>query len=438
MKLVLKKSALLFVAIVMLFATLGLTACNKEASNIYTVKVIDPDGNPYAGVYVQVCKSGDANGFCVAALTNEQGVATFEIGKEITDTSVNLMDVHLLGLPPYFSYAEPVTMSRGQTITIQVSYRVPKRGTGKGGYTTDESLGETTERFDMSIFDPYVVEEAAYRVKFSDAEQKIYFAFAPTDAAVYKVYSVGEVDASITELFGDRDSGIRNPHDAAYQSDNISDTDKNFSYKFAVGESVFQQLDKHVYFEMALEDASHVNTDFYIYFEYEGEYDAGSAVEPIDVLPKAALTPYGEQDGEYSYVEFTATCTLSPEDGYYHVDVPGNPVLVATLGTYASLNASHTEEVIPRGMAVGFMTRSETVGLTIQKSDAYYNYLPLVTEYVKNSNSESRYPVTAELKTFLEDYILRASGNPKGWAQQEIGTFLPDDVAWLFVCGYYA
>ena len=446
MKHFVKKSAVLLMAIAMVFATLGFTACSKEASKTYTVKVVDPDGNPYAGVEVQVCKANDANGFCISAPTNEQGVATFEVGKEITDTSVDLMDVHLLGLrneagklmnlPPYLSYAEPITMRRGQTITVQVSYRTPKSGTGKGGYTTRKVGDEYIEEFDMSIFDPYVVEEAAYRVKFSDAEQKIYFAFKPIEAAIYKVYSVGEVDASITELFGSLDNAVRNPHDPDYQNDNISDTDTNFSYEFEVGESVLLQGDKRIYFEMALEKAAHVNTDFFVYFEYVGELDVPS-LTTVDVTPQKALTDYADQSGAFVDADLSGDYVLNTTDGYYYVGDLSGPTLIATLGTYEALNPRHEGKVvIPRGMDAGFMTVSENQSILVIKEGIYYNYLPLVTEYVKKSNSDGRYPVTAELKQFLEDYILLIGG-AKEHAQSELG-FLPAGKEWLFACGYYA
>ena len=437
MKHILKKSAVLFLAIALTLATFGFVGCAKEDPKTYTIKVIGPDGNPYTAAQVQICKANDANGFCIAAFPDEQGVITFEIGKEITDTSANLMDVHLLNLPPYYTYQEPVTMRRGDSITVYVTERVPKKGTGTGSYSEDKLGNERLE------IDPYEVEEAAYKMKFTDAAQHIFLAFAPISEGIYKVYSVGDVDVAVTQLSGNMKGVLWNSHDDAYTHHDISETDKNFSYEFEVEPAIFSQLDPRLYFEVELEDPAHVNTDFYIYFEYVDDFIPKTGPETVPVEPKKTPEPFADYAASaYTYRDAPLTgqfvYTLC-SDGFYHAgETIDDPILVASLGKDPELNEKHTGSDVnaPRGYAIGFTLQYKDGGSLTFSDDVTYskNYYPLVEAYTKASNSDGRYGVTEELKEFLEGYIARTVA--KDWVQGSIG-FLPKGDEWLWACGYY-
>lgn len=59
----------------------------------FSVTVVDQDGNPVSGVYVQICKES-----CVFAMSDENGVAVFEA--EITDG----YKLSVLSLPEGYTY----------------------------------------------------------------------------------------------------------------------------------------------------------------------------------------------------------------------------------------------------------------------------------------------------------------------------------------------
>lgn len=63
------------------------------ASSKFSVSVVDQDGNPVSGVYVQICKES-----CVFAMSDENGVAVFEA--EITDG----YKLSVLSLPEGYTY----------------------------------------------------------------------------------------------------------------------------------------------------------------------------------------------------------------------------------------------------------------------------------------------------------------------------------------------
>ena len=441
MKNIAKKAAIVLTVLALSLSAFSLVACNKSKYD-YTVKVVGPDGAPYTSAFVQPCEVGSDGELSTCydgVKTDSKGVAHFTLGKEIPNKKANQIEVHLLGLPVYLTYEKP-RMHKGETVTIQLTEKLstPSKGTGKGGYTTD-ILGNPL--FDMDIYDPYIVGVGAYAFKFTSADQKIYFEFKADYEAVYKVYSVGKIDASVTQLTGTKSSGIRNTGDEEFRNDNVSATDKNFSYEFEVSPELLEQDNGACYFEIALENAADVNKDAIICFEEVDEY-VDDTVQDEPVYPSETLEDFDEYEySRYTYVDVslydadTGDFTYEMgDDGFYHVGDKTGPVLVASLGKDIELNDKHTGDVLnaPRGYEVGFTLQyKEGGGLTYEGK----NYYPLVEAYVKASNSDGRYGVTEELKTFLTAYI--GTVVAKSHVEEVLGTYLPEGKEWLWACGYY-
>ena len=427
MKNITKKIAAILLVCVMALSVVSLVACTDK--NVYTVKVVDVDGNPYTKALVQVCKIGD---LCYPGVaTDAQGVAKLEIGKEIPDEDVNEVEVHLQGLPVYLTH-DPVTMRKGETITVvvkQVEPSTPASGTGEGHWETD-FLGN--ERLTM---DPYVVEEGVYGLKFTSATQKIYYEFHAWEEGVYKVYSVGSVDASVTQLLGAGHTGIHHPgDDPDFTNDNVSATDKNFSYEFVVDPDLFEQSNAGsdinyaiCYFEVSLSNASDVNKDALIVFEYVGEYEPAPEIEEVDVYPAKTLTVY---DGQGDYVDLDVIDDyVKGADGYYHLNTDEGPIIVATLGN---------DTVAPNFLEMSFYNiylQGQLLSFYDSEQNKILNYAPLVEAYTQACNDEGRYPLTDELIDFFNLYVANVCG--KDFASEKLNSYVPEGKEWLIWCGFY-
>ena len=440
--------------IAMIFSVIAIAACTGSNSSDYTVKVVGVDGSPYTAARIQPCKveSNGELGLCYPVFipTDSNGVAHLEVGKDFSDPAgVDEIEIHLDGLPVYLTYTAP-RMHKGETVTIQLREKIdtPISGTGTANYDTDLITGEITDRIELSSFDPYVVvEDCAYRLRFTSATQKIYFQFQTDYRAVYKVFSVGNIDASVTQLLGTFMTGIRNPRSAQFGNDNVSATDKNFSYEFEVSPSLIEQergMGK-CYFEVSLENAADINKDAVICFEYVDEYKEEKKPETVDVLPAETLKDFPEQSGDFVDADLLDKFEYEMgDDGFYHVGDKNGPILCANLGKDAELNSKHEGSVnAPRAYDKGFTLQYKGGALlTVTDGKTYSkNYYPLVEAYTKASNSDGRYGVTEELKNFLDDFINKIGGN-KQWVEDilsdEYGYFvLPEGEEWLWACGYY-
>ena len=442
MKSITKKIAVVLLVCLLAVSVIALIACDKDPVNpgVYTVKVVDASGNPYTAALVQLCKiesSGSLSTCYEGVKTDAQGVAKLTIGTEIPDKDVDYVEVHLLGLPSYLTY-DAVKMHKNETVTVTVkqgTLATPKSGNGTGSYL--ESLGEITNQINDETFKPYVVEEGAYAFKFTAATQKIYFEFRGEEG-VYKVYSVGAVDAKVVHLQGTLNGGIRYYDEDEFISDNVSSTDKNFSYQFEVSPELIEQTQAGnesitygaVYFEVALANSADVNKDSIIVFEYVKKYEPPKELDTVDVKPAKNLTAYSNPVGSY-FIEADLDGSVNyvlGDDGYYHIDSKDGVLLIATLGKGG---------VTPQGLELAFLDiYAQGQPFTFQDGDVYKNYYPLVKAYVDASNEEGRYPLTDELIEFFNKYIEVAMGGPS-FLEEALNTHLPEGEEWLAWCGFY-
>lgn len=442
MKKLIGKWVVLITAIAMIFSIAAIAGCTGDSAstnNGYTVKVVGLDDLPYTTALVQACEVEDNGSLSTCyngKATNSEGVVFLEIGKDITNAKANHMEIHLLNLPPYLTYTAP-RMHKGEEVTIKLRENVKEAesGTGEGSYTTD-ALNNT-----RLSFDPYIVGEGAYRLKFTSAEQNIYFAFQADEEALYKVYSVGTIDAAIKQIYGTVDTGYF-PGGEEDGNDNVSATDKNFSYEFEVSPSLIEQNDGVCYFEVSLKNSSDVNKDAIICFEYVDEWVEEKKPETVDVLPKQQPLPvFPQQKGEFVDAGLFGDFVYEMgADGFYHVGDENGPILCASLGQDTELNERHTGNGnAPRTYDIGFTLQYREKGQSFTVSDGKTyskNYYPLIEAYTKASSSDGRYGVTEELKEFLDAYI-NEMGGTKLWVEKELWYPLPEGEEWLWACGYY-
>ena len=436
-----RKLALVLVALVMVLS-LALTAC--ETKHDYTVKVVGTDGKPYTTAKVQPCIVDETApgglGMCYPGVaTDENGVAYLDIGadKEIKDTKANEIEIHLLGLPATLTYT-PVRMKKGETKTITLTavsdgptLKTPKSGTGAGSYEAGSTIA-----IDLETFDPYVVVEGSYALKFTSATQKIYYAFEPFETGVYKVYSSGDIDASVAQMFGNTISGINCWHEDEYSNDNISDSDYNFCYEFDVEEGTIAS-GNHLYFEVALEASYDVGVDAVITFEYVSEGQGGGD-DVTDVNATEILVDYADPIDDYYRMptDGTAVYVKNNSDGFYHKDTENGEIVFADLGTDNTLNDRHIGmSNYPLGLDKSFTQIAQLAGLTLTIEGTLYNYYPLAQAYTAHSNSNGRYPLTDELIVLLNSYLTQKY--TVELFKDNTGVTPPATNPWIVWCGYY-
>ena len=264
-----RKIATILLATVLAVTCLLLIACKPDTPKNgsvadFTVKVIGPDGKPFTGVQVQPCLADGTTCFNGKSV-DSTGTATFDAEKDFNDANINELVIHLLGCPSYLEYDE-VTLSMGHSITVSLKMKQDDfdGGSGIGTYNA------ASNKIELSTFDPYKTKQGVYQIKFTSADSKIYFQFQGDQEypAIYKVYSIGEVDASITLLSGNKAIGLTRPTDAKYTNDNMTDTDKNFSLEFTHDDANLEQVGSLSWFEVSLVDSTAINKTFYIVFEY--------------------------------------------------------------------------------------------------------------------------------------------------------------------------
>lgn len=331
-----------------------------------------------------------------------------------------------------------------------LTFKDPKSGRGTASYLSEIIPGDQRNmKLDTSAadFSPYEVEQGTYKVKFTSADQKIYYSFTAPKIAVFKVYSTtlqDAVDPTITLFYGSLMTGYRNPKligessdEKDYYSDNKSDTDKNFYLEFTCDDSYIQQDGGRFLFELNLADPAGVDKEFAITFAYEKEY---VPPQQIETTVKQATQIKDFEIPQGTWVDAPLN-TLDEEfepilgaDGYYHRNDANGEIIFAILGYTDEENSDNN--IAPRGLDRGFKGIYQTDGGAFIESGATYIYdwSQLMLAYDAHSK-EARHPVTPELKDFLSAYIGKTG--TKVYIEEALGERLPTGKEWIWACGYY-
>lgn len=178
---------------------------------------------------------------------------------------------------------------------------------------------------------------------------------------------------------------------------------------------------------VALEDG--VYTIAFCYVKDESEREGDDRVyldnfrvvnsEDIDVetyLPRPAATDMQDDLTFGSYVDIV----LNEEDGYYHVGTVDGPLLLAGL---TGVNTQFYSKLPPEENS------SVTIKLTsdgdfIMNGKSVYNAFILYCQYATNSSLYGYCPVTPELRSYLEEFVVQ-------------NDFITDENTWLQLCSYY-
>ncbi|MBO5328196.1 MAG: hypothetical protein J6B04_03390 [Clostridia bacterium] len=390
--------------------------------------------------------------------------------------------VTVLGLPKGYSYNPNVhrATNLNKDITIEV-YKVTKprvTSTAGSGLYSCVKLSRT----------------AMYSVDINSANHKVYFEYTPTAEGDYSVESWVDLTANNINPKVDVYSGTFAAKFFNYTLDDggeVSSFTKNFKYVVGIGEDM-----KGNTFTFAIhaqhkdDDLTTTDDDAAIYpitvnfviqkdgsFTDDNAYADAELVRPTEDFYRAPTPGYAYTEAhEYvadenrwelngSYYE------LNPSTGYYHrvqrdaegnviawgellfahissncyfIDAPfttieyaGNKALTITLSKEERLNyklfieGSHAINYVETDRAYYIFTMSEEEKAW-WSSHSYYDYV----------NGDGLYPVTEELKQFLQYYSVnqRLFNDGNGFAETKTSPYSVDsmeDDQWLFACCYY-
>lgn len=300
-----KKYGIIVTFLIVVLSMLAFAACSKTPSHDYKISVVGVDDKPYTGVQVYLCLMGDT-GMCFDAKdVDENGVVYFDAGEGDIPEGADELAVHLQGLSDIYTYDSDLTIKKGGSLTIRLRNNLTEveGGTGAGEYDGSSVKSEG--------FEPYRVGSGVYAFKFTE-NKPIFIEFTGDKwPEKFRARASGDVNAKITLLEGNKTSGISKPSDAA------SATGKDFKLEFTHTKAIVDGGDKS-YFELTLNDATALNKEFYVVFEYVGEVDfakyptkgKGFGEYPTDVLTGSADTtkikldtfdPYRVEVGSYLF-----------------------------------------------------------------------------------------------------------------------------------------
>ena len=275
--------------------------------------------------------------------------------------------------------------------------------------------------------------EATFMVDIKEANQEIFFAFDPSRVGTYKITSLGNLDAKLLG-YAVSTAGCYRLEDK--DSDDVSETDKNFVHMFEVqGTYLWTYEDDNLDGEFT-EDEKRENTEHRYTFALTLNGEAtGKYLFKIEYVSETLLTPEIEYVTEtkrptVAVSHFTApadkTLVAAPyhyydnlvfnaTDNAYHVDSENGPIAVVKLkGAQERLLGGATlESVVMQDPTVFLFTTS------VEKNDMGYITRVIKTDYadmVLNTyalftDANGMYPLTKDLYDFLYRYIVVAHNN---------------------------
>ena len=395
-----------------------------EGTIQYKVQVLLPNGEK-AGEGLQVQWCDDTN--CFSANTDANGVATtFLAPKEY--------DVHI------YNYAETYACELGlksnkdnASIEVKLQEILNYRG-GTG-----------------SIEDPYVAHEGVYNVTLSDIDTDakvaapVFVGFVPNRPGKYIIESWTENTDSINTNVGYYGS---NPHFYPEVPDVIDDdsgdTD-NFRLEFNIsieefvntgevdssGNLIYEKDANGNYISGGIYrfgiGATNIRREksFPIVIKYLEHYELPKInVEDVPVTETLTKCENATDDKIWKDCKVNGLdkVVYNETDGKYHLDNENGYVLYAKISTPSQFIDKAFTEVESAG----------SNALTLDNGTK--DYTNFIATYADYCNDDGVYPVTNELKTFLEFYFIFSSS----WITSICETIIDEEYGWLFAVGYYA
>ena len=397
-----------------------------EGTILYKVQVLLPNGEK-AGEGLQVQWCNDSN--CFSSDTNSDGVAFIYLQPDE-------YDVHVYNYPENYA-CELGIKSNEENSQIEVKlHDLLSVGTGNG---TNE--------------DPYRVGEGVYNVTLSniDTEAKVAepvtLGFVPTRPGKYVIESWTESTDTINTnvgYYGNNPQYIPSSPIEGMSDDDSGDSD-NFRLEFNIstdefvntgvlddnGNMIYEKDANGNYipggiYRFAI-GATNIRREksFPVSIKYLEHYEK-PVINVEEIEATETLSQCEEADPELIWKD----CQINGLDQAVYNEATNSYHLGTTDGY--KLYVKITEPCLYIDKAFSVIQDSGNSALTLDNGTK--DYTKLIAAYAENCNSDGVYPLTNELKTFLELYYKSISS----WLYSVCETVIDEDWAWLFAVGYYA
>ncbi len=410
----------------------------EPTEGTYTVTVTDENGDPVPNLMIQMCVVGEG-GLCTPAVTNANGVATFDLDAgdyhiQVTDWDAILADhpdatyevvdttdgVYTYTLVINYSGTEPddpdePEMPEGNYGTPVIAYMQDYSGTG---------LPTVTE------ITMYFVENAGTYDVWAPDSNEVYVTFQTLISGKYNIsLSLDDGQTAVIKEYAPYNNGTN-----MFYKSQISEGDNTTSIDFEITDAYVSDMGSSYHtFGIAVTDGTPAQVQIVVTRTGDPtpppeEIDAG-VVEAEQVLAEV----YGEQEGVRIPVDaITPETVVLGSDGFYHVGSETGPVLVAKLigGNRFLFDGTDLIDVESGGNRLLHPVILDQEANTRTS----YDYTEFVAAYSDVCNADGVVPVTEELADFLKLYASQAGypvapEDPAGEASEGNG--------WLLFCYYY-
>lgn len=448
-----KKILAIFIA---LLSIIGVTACEYSKPN--TPIVINP-GEEENPITPEIPPEENGEAFTVKLVLG--GVITFTPNDypEMLDITVYWTAVDGSNIYTATFDEEGIAKAYG----LDGDYRISLTATPEG-YTYNPNIyTATNDEKDVSIellmlasytgggtnmYTDYIniTEARAYRavVTKTMAQQGIYFSFKPSVNGTYVIESLVDTATNDVNPLIDVYNGTFAYRilDQTIDGGGTSSTyTKNFLYRFSQDSAMVGNSYMFGIRADSRADEYPIVIDFVIRREgsYESEYPPLENVIPQEVfieVPDYSTMGFTWKDADDNGIFDGRYYAFNEEDGYYWRIDPSTGKYVTRL--YAKITAAIT--CMGNGTPLNHVTDTLSSNLDIGYGDIRKSYKDFIeVYYAAHCNSDGVYPVTQELKDFLQDYatkkeLLFADG--LGWVEGN-GYNAAEGDQWLFACGYY-
>lgn len=407
----------------------------------YTITVEDEFGNPVvngynsltnkeAKVQVQMCiieENGELGACLIPSEVNENGVGTIEV----SDTSVQY-EIHVLNLPLGYSYEEGTYKTEANVTEYFVTLNLATGEESEANMIVPDELG-------FSITVPVTVNlmegVSVYKTTLTEERPVVYYNFVATESGKYRVSSVADVDVKVVQYSGVSANSFYGTYSLG-ENDNVSDTDKNFSFEFVVTNEYVTGQSTCI---LAVSLADGVQAEYPVSFITKMERIGDAPRDPIETKETVeATSDVAAEEVRGSIVAIpvegveTEVVAVLGDDGYYHLGSKDGDVIYVAFGV--------ANRLILDGnfLAANLYGDLENINVPVPAGQpgsefndyTKYNYVPFVTTYIDLCNSDGMYPVNEEIKLFLERFTTYKSLVP---SDKEVIA----ENSWLYPCYTY-
>lgn len=413
----------------------------EPTEGTYTVTVTDENGDPVPNLMIQMCVVGEG-GLCTPAVTNANGVATFDLDAgdyhiQVTDWDAILAD------HPDATYEVVDTTDGVYTYTLVINYSgtepddpdepdVPEMPEGNYGtpviaYMQDYSGTGLPTVTEITM---YFVENAGTYDVWAPDSNEVYVTFQTLISGKYNIsLSLDDGQTAVIKEYAPYNNGTN-----MFYKSQISEGDNTTSIDFEITDAYVSDMGSSYHtFGIAVTDGTPAQVQIVVTRTGDPtpppeEIDAG-VVEAEQVLAEV----YGEQEGVRIPVDaITPETVVLGSDGFYHVGSETGPVLVAKLigGNRFLFDGTDLIDVESGGNRLLHPVILDQEANTRTS----YDYTEFVAAYSDVCNADGVVPVTEELADFLKLYASQAGypvapEDPAGEASEGNG--------WLLFCYYY-